>query len=196
MERGWLGTGEAAAARARTGSAFERASLLHICHERFASHVYGPAVVTVVRAGRVIDSSWSNLEASASSPRITMILSSLAKRFEPSSLNPTRVEANSSNFGSLNVGPILLLLLLLSARLLARFESLRPSRTLKCTHRFLSFIKPASESGISVPLHCQFFGLSRDETSQRCFKMLDHFPTSVSLLIRGTPIIKLNVKEK
>ena len=46
-----------------------------------------PAVVTVVRAGRVIDSSWSNLEAS---PRITMILSSLANSSRQTIRTPRR----------------------------------------------------------------------------------------------------------
>lgn len=59
---------------ARTGSAFERASCSISVTSALRESRLRPPVVTVVRAHRVIDSSWCNLWVSASSPRITMIL--------------------------------------------------------------------------------------------------------------------------
>lgn len=59
---------------ARTGSAFERASCSISVTSALRESRLRPPVVTVVRAHRVIDSSWCNLWVSTSSPRITMIL--------------------------------------------------------------------------------------------------------------------------
>lgn len=86
---------------ARTGSAFERASCSISVTSALRESRLRPPVVTVVRAHRVIDSSWCNLWVSASSPRITMILSptlSTGQLVVPSN-SIRRTSADSSTFG-------------------------------------------------------------------------------------------------
>lgn len=86
---------------ARTGSAFKRASCSISVTSALRESRLRPPVVTVVRAHRVIDSSWCNLWVSASSPRITMILSptlSTGQLVVPSN-SIRRTSADSSTFG-------------------------------------------------------------------------------------------------